>query len=89
MTCAEIDQVTATVDDLALPIDDDFHRLPCSADEVDDMSVFINHSSDPNVGFAVHVVCMAMRHIRRDGVVFQHYALERSDDYTLDYHCGG
>jgi hypothetical protein len=89
VTCAEIDQVKAAVGDLALQIDDDFHRLPYSADEVDDISVFINHSNDPNVGFAVQVVWVAMDHIRLDGVVFHHYAMERSDDYTLDYHCGG
>jgi SET domain-containing protein len=88
VTRAEIDQVTAAAGDLALQIDDDFYLAPRSAADVEDMSVFINHSCDPNVGFRGQVVYVAMRDIRAGEELCHDYAMERSDDYTLNCHCG-
>ena len=39
-----------------MQIDDDVYLAPCSADEVEEMSVFINHSCDPHEGFRGQVV---------------------------------
>jgi len=88
VTRDEIDAVTAAAGDLALQIDDDFYLAPRNADEVDDMSVFINHSCDPNVGFRGQVVYVAMRDIAAGEELCHDYAMERSDDYRLDCHCG-
>ena len=52
------------------------------------MSVFINHSCDPNVGFRGQVVYVALRDIRAGEELCHDYAMERSDDYALDCHCG-
>ena len=52
------------------------------------MSVFINHSCDPNVGFRGQVVYVAMRPIRAGEELCHDYAMERSDDYELECHCG-
>jgi hypothetical protein len=52
------------------------------------MSVFINHSCDPNVGFRGQVVYIAMRDIAAGEELCHDYAMERSDGYTLDCHCG-
>jgi enoyl-CoA hydratase/carnithine racemase len=52
------------------------------------MSVFINHSCDPNVGFRGQVVYVAMRDIAAGEELCHDYSMERSDDYTLDCHCG-
>ncbi len=88
VTRAEIDQVTAAAGDMALQIDDDFYLAPRSADDVEDMSVFINHSCDPNVGFRGQVVYVAMRDIAVGEELCHDYAMERSDGYALDCHCG-
>ncbi len=88
VTRDEIDQVTAAAGDMALQIDDDFYLAPRSADDVEDMSVFINHSCDPNVGFRGQVVYVAMRDIAAGEELCHDYAMERSDGYTLDCRCG-
>ncbi len=88
ITRSEIEQATAAAGDMALQIDDDFYLAPRTADEVDGMSVFINHSCDPNVGFRGQVVYVAMRDIKAGEELCHDYSMERSDDYTLDCHCG-
>ena len=52
------------------------------------MSVFVNHSCDPDVGFPGQLVCVAMRAIRSGEELCHDYAMERSDTYMLDCHCG-
>jgi SET domain-containing protein len=88
VTRDEIEQITTEVGDYALQIDDDFYLSPRSADEIDDMSVFINHSCDPNIGFRGQVVYVAMRDIRAGEELCHDYSMERSDNYALDCHCG-
>ena len=88
ITGDEIEQVTATAGDMALQIDDEFYLAPRTVDEVEDMSVFINHSCDPNVGFRGQVVYVAMRDIQAGEELCHDYSMERSDDYVLVCHCG-
>ena len=88
ITRAEIETATEVAGDLALQIDDDFYIAPRRPDEVDDMSVFINHSCDPNVGFRGQVVYVAMRDIKAGEELCHDYSMERSDDYSLECHCG-
>jgi SET domain-containing protein len=88
ITGDQIKKVTAEVGDLALQIDDGFYLAPTTLNEVDDMSVFINHSCDPNVGFRGQVVYVALRDIAAGEELCHDYAMERSDDYQLDCHCG-
>ena len=88
VTRDELAAVTAAAADMALQIDDDFYLAPRTADEVDAMTVFINHSCDPNVGFRGQVVYVAMRDIAPGEELCHDYAMERSDDYRLQCHCG-
>ena len=88
VTGEEIEQVTAAAGDLALQIDDNFYLAPRQAKDIDDMSVFINHSCDPNIGFRGQVVYVAMRDIAAGEELCHDYAMERSDHYSLDCHCG-
>jgi len=88
VTRDEIEEVTRNAGDLALQIDDDFYIAPRSTEEADDMSVYINHSCDPNVGFRGQVVYVAMRDIAAGEELCHDYAMERSDEYRLDCHCG-
>ena len=88
ITRAELEQATQVAGDMALQIDDDFYLAPRTADDVEDMSVFINHSCDPNVGFRGQVVYVAMRDISAGEELCHDYSMERSDHYLLDCHCG-
>ncbi len=88
VTRDEIERVTATAGDYALQIEDDFYIAPRAPNEVLDMSVMINHSCDPNVGFRGNVIYVALRDIAAGEELFHDYAMERSDDYTLNCHCG-
>jgi len=88
ITRAELKQATQAAGDMALQIDDDFYLAPRTADDVEDMSVFINHSCDPNVGFRGQVVYVAMRDISAGEELCHDYSMERSDHYLLDCHCG-
>ncbi len=88
ITRAELEQATQAAGDMALQIDDDFYLAPRTADDVEDMSVFINHSCDPNVGFRGQVVYVAMRDISAGEELCHDYSMERSDNYLLDCHCG-
>ena len=81
-------RISEQVGDFALQIDDDFYLSPTSPDEVDDMSVFINHSCDPNVGFRGQIVYVAMRDIKAGEELCHDYSMERSDDYFLECRCG-
>jgi hypothetical protein len=87
ITRAEIKQATVNAGDLALQIDDDFYLAPRNVEEVEEMSVFINHSCDPNVGFRGQVVYVALRAIDSGEELCHDYAMERSDDYLLDCRC--
>ena len=88
VTSDEIHAVTEAAGDLALQIDDKFYLAPRTPDDVDAMSVFINHSCDPNIGFRGQVVYVAMRDIAAGEELCHDYAMERSDHYALDCHCG-
>jgi SET domain-containing protein len=85
---ADMDRISAEVGDLALQIDDNFYLTPTSPDQVNDMSVFINHSCDPNVGFRGQIVYVAMRDIKAGEELCHDYSMERSDDYFLECRCG-
>ena len=88
ITRAELDEAVAAAGDFALQIEDDFYIAPRHVDEVLDMSVMINHSCDPNVGFRGSTIYVAMRDIEAGEELSHDYAMERSDDYSLDCRCG-
>jgi len=88
ITRGELESATLDAGDMALQIDDEFYLAPRTRDEVEEMSVFINHSCEPNVGFRGQVVYVAMRDIEVGEELCHDYAMERSDDYSLDCHCG-
>jgi len=88
ITRAELEHATQAAGDMALQIDDDFYLAPRTTDDVEDMSVFINHSCDPNVGFRGQVVYVAMRDISAGEELCHDYSMERADNYLLDCHCG-
>ncbi len=60
-------------------ITDDLHLVALAAEEYDAVMLFINHSCEPNVGFAGNVVLVAMRDIDAAEELTTDYAM--FDDY--------
>ena len=84
----EVERITDEIGDFSLQIHDDFYLTPTTRDEVEDTTIFINHSCDANVGFQGTIVYVAMRDIAVDEELCHDYAMERTDAYTLECRCG-
>jgi len=84
----DIAEITASVGDYALQICDGVYLGPTSTDEIEGMTIFINHSCDPNVGFSGQIIYVALRDIEPGEELCHDYAMERTDDYSLTCRCG-
>jgi SET domain-containing protein len=88
ITADELPEITTSVGDYALQIHDNFYLSPRTKDEIDRMTIFINHSCNPNVGFLGQVVYVAMRDIEPGEELCHDYSMERTDGYFLKCRCG-
>jgi len=88
VTSQQLAQISSIVGDLALQIEDDLYLSPSTKAEIERMSIFINHSCDPNVGFNGNIVYVAIRDIEPGQELLHDYSMERSDNYSLDCLCG-
>jgi hypothetical protein len=59
-----------------------------ASDEYEPVMLFINHSCEPNVGFAGNIVLVAMRDIRAGAELTTDYALFDTPRRALECHCG-
>lgn len=69
-------------------IADGFHLVALEEAEYEPVMLFINHSCDPNVGFAGNIVLVAIRDISPDEELTTDYALFDDYDGTMECHCG-
>ncbi len=71
-----------------IQITDDLHLVALAEEEYEAVMLFINHSCEPNVGFAGNVVLVAMRDVPAGEELTTDYAL--FDDYEggMDCTCG-
>jgi uncharacterized protein len=71
-----------------IQITDDLHLVALEDSEYEPVMLFINHSCEPNVGFAGNVVLVAMRDIEVGEELTTDYAL--FDDYagSMQCYCG-
>ncbi|MEM7293864.1 MAG: SET domain-containing protein-lysine N-methyltransferase [Pseudomonadota bacterium] len=83
-----VEKITAELGDFSLQIHDDFYLTPTTAEEVDQTTIFINHSCDANVGFQGSNIYVAIRDIAAGEELCHDYAMARTDGYTLNCHCG-
>ncbi len=69
-------------------ITDDLHLVALTDDEYEAVMLYINHSCEPNIGFAGNVVLVAMRDIHAGEELTTDYAM--FDDYegSMDCTCG-
>ncbi|MBN1380408.1 MAG: SET domain-containing protein-lysine N-methyltransferase [Deltaproteobacteria bacterium] len=88
VTADRLPEITTATGDYALQIDDYFYLSPISSEEVERLTIFINHSCDPNVGFDGQITYVAMRDIEPEEELCHDYAMMRTDGYSLDCLCG-
>jgi SET domain-containing protein len=71
-----------------IKIADGFHIAALSADEYEDVMMFLNHSCEPNVGVGGNVVFVAMRDVAPGEELTLDYALFDDDDSEMTCRCG-
>jgi hypothetical protein len=69
-------------------IADGFHLVAVEEAEYEPVMLFLNHSCEPNVGFAGNIVLVAMRDIRQGEELITDYALMDDYDGAMECHCG-
>ena len=69
-------------------IADGFHLAALEDDEYEPVMLFINHSCEPNVGFAGNIVLVAMRDIAPGEELTTDYALFDDADDPMTCNCG-
>jgi hypothetical protein len=88
VTTAQMRSMSDHLQNSGVQITDDLHLMALADDEYEAVMLFINHSCEPNVGFAGNVVLVAMRDIEAGEELTTDYAL--FDDYegSMDCACG-
>jgi len=71
-----------------IQITDDLHLAALADEEYEPVMLLINHSCDPNVGFAGNIVLVAMRDIRPGEELTTDYALFDDYDGSMSCQCG-
>lgn len=69
-------------------ITDDLHLVALADEEYEAVMLFINHSCEPNVGFAGNVVLVAMRDIAAGEELTTDYALFDDHEDAMACSCG-
>jgi uncharacterized protein len=71
-----------------IQIADGFHLVALENDEYEPVMLFINHSCEPNVGFAGNIVLVAMRDVSPGEELTTDYALFDDYDGQMECRCG-
>lgn len=73
-----------------IQIADDFHLVALEEAEYEPVMLFLNHSCEPNVGFAGNTVLVAMRPIGPGEELTTDYAMfdDDADSAAMQCHCG-
>lgn len=70
-----------------IQITDELHLVALSPEEYEPVMLFINHSCEPNVGFAGNIVLVAMRTVSAGEELTTDYALFDDYDGQMPCHC--
>jgi SET domain-containing protein len=71
-----------------IQIAEGLHLVALTDDEYEPVMLFINHSCEPNVGFAGNVVLVAMRDVAAGEELTTDYALFDTPTSTMECSCG-
>ena len=87
-TTAQIAELPEPLPNSAIQITDQLHLVACAVEEYEPVMLFLNHSCEPNIGFAGNVVLVAMRRIAAGEELTTDYALFDDYDGQMDCSCG-
>jgi uncharacterized protein len=85
VTTAALQSLPERLQNSEIQIADGFHLVALEEAEYEPVMLFINHSCEPNVGFAGNTVLVAMRHISPGEELTTDYVL--FDDYDGSMQC--
>ncbi|MFI9507910.1 SET domain-containing protein [Nocardia sp. NPDC052566] len=88
VTTDDLHQLSESLQNSEIQIDDNLHLVARTDDEYERVMLFINHSCEPNVGFAGNILLVAMRDIREGEELTTDYALFDDYDGSMDCSCG-
>jgi uncharacterized protein len=88
VTTAALQSLPERLRNSEIQIADGFHLAALEEAEYEPVMLFINHSCEPNVGFAGNVVLVAMHVISPDEELTTDYALFDDHDETMRCQCG-
>jgi uncharacterized protein len=88
VTTAMLQSLPERLQNSDVQITDDLHLAALTDDEYESVMLFINHSCEPNVGFAGNIVLVAMRDIDADEELTTDYALFDDYDGSMECRCG-
>ena len=84
----EVAALPESLPNSAIQITDDLHLVAETLDEYEAVMLFLNHSCEPNVGFAGNVVVIAMREIAPGEELTTDYALFDGYEGAMPCSCG-
>ena len=88
VTAAVLRSLPERLQNSEIQIADGFHLVALEEAEYEPVMLFINHSCEPNVGFAGNTVLVAMRDISAGEELTTDYALFNDYDGAMECRCG-
>ena len=88
VTTAALHSLPERLQNSDVQIADGFHLVALEEAEYEPVMLFINHSCEPNVGFAGNIVLVAMRDISAGEELTTDYALFDDYDGSMECQCG-
>jgi len=88
VTTSELASLPERLQNSEIQIADGFHLTAVTDAEYEPVMLFINHSCEPNVGFAGNTVLVAMRDVGAGAELTTDYALFDDYDGSMECRCG-
>jgi uncharacterized protein len=88
VTTAALELLPERLQNSDIQIADGFHLVALEEAEYEPVMLFINHSCEPNVGFAGNIVLVAMRDVSPAEELTTDYALFDDYDGSMQCQCG-
>ena len=88
VTTAALHSLPERLQNSGIQVADGFHLVALEEAEYEPVMLFLNHSCEPNVGFAGNIVLVAMHGISPGEELTTDYALLDDHDATMLCHCG-
>ncbi|PRY02254.1 SET domain-containing protein [Allonocardiopsis opalescens] len=88
VSTAELGALPEPLRQSEVQIADGFHLAAVAEEEYEPVMLFLNHSCEPNVGFAGNIVLVAMRDVEPGEELATDYALFDDYDGAMECRCG-